>query len=152
MEIVRLGLSSRLPSIKRYRCWCSCVIDCKVVVVGRAKWCRVDTRGGKRVWFATFGICRVPGVSTIHKEGVLEIIETEVKCANQLQHKKEQAAVREDGRKKASSVCTASLTQRGTASSKTRARLSRNHLTLTSISLASRPRQTLPIRPLPSPS
>jgi hypothetical protein len=44
-EIVKLSLSSRLPSIKRYKNWCSCVIDCKVVIVRRAKWCVEKTRG-----------------------------------------------------------------------------------------------------------
>jgi hypothetical protein len=34
----------------------------------------------------------------MHKEGVLEVVKTEGKCASQLQAKKEQAAVKEDGR------------------------------------------------------
>jgi hypothetical protein len=34
----------------------------------------------------------------MHKDGVLEIVKTEGECANRLQAKKEQAAVKEDGR------------------------------------------------------
>jgi hypothetical protein len=57
------------------------------------------TRAGwKATWFATFDVWIVPGVSTMHKDEVLEIVKTEGECANRLQPQKEQAAVKEDGR------------------------------------------------------
>jgi len=44
-EIVQLSLSSRRPSIERYRSCCSRVVDCGVVFVGRAKYSVEKTRG-----------------------------------------------------------------------------------------------------------